>query len=445
MPIQLPASPISPFLRRMISEALDSVNGATALRRAVRKDGDWLTVGSRRFDLRQYEQVVVVGAGKATAPMARSIERMLGRRLHSGLVIVKYGHGLPTKRIIVKEAGHPVPDRAGLMAAAQLRNLASSLTSRDLLVVLLSGGASSLMPAPVPGITLGDKQRVTRQLLRSGAEISEINTVRKHLSSLKGGRLAESTRATVITLILSDVLGDDLSAIASGPTAPDRTTYDDAIACLKQYRLWSSVPHRVRTHLSRGRRGDFPETPKPRSPIFRRVHPQIIGNNRLALTAVERVATKAGFRTFLHSDALTGEARVAGKRFGTLAHDLLARRHRGSRPYCVMAGGETTVTVTGPGKGGRAQEFAVAAAKAIAGLPRVWAVAVGTDGTDGPTDVAGALVGGNTCAIAKRLGVDLDSALTENDTYPALKSLHSLITTGPTGTNVNDLYLLFIL
>ncbi|WP_455243503.1 glycerate kinase type-2 family protein [Petrachloros mirabilis] len=445
MTIQLPPSPIRPLLGRMLKQALESVKSEPALRRAVRKRGHILTVGSRRYDLRHYNRIAVVGAGKATAPMARAIEGVLGSRLHSGMVIVKYGHGVPTKQIVVEEASHPIPDKAGVIAAKRLRSLAASLSERDLLIVLLSGGASSLMPAPVPGISLADKQQVTKQLLRSGAEIAEINSVRKHLSSLKGGRLAEATKATVVTLILSDVLGDDLSAIASGPTAPDPTTYNGAVACLKRYKIWSKVPRAVRDHLERGRRGRLPETPKARSPVFRRVHNEIIGNSRLALDSLMRVARQAGLRTILLSMTMTGEARIVGKDFGALARKIIDKKRPVAKPCCLMAGGETTVTVKGGGKGGRAQEFAVAAAKVIGGLPNVWVAAVGTDGTDGPTDVAGALVGGQTQAQAERLGIDLDGSLNCNDTYPALKRLGSHIITGPTGTNVNDLYLLFVL
>ena len=222
--MQLPASPIRPLVTRMLTQALNASHAGKALRRTIQKDGERLTIGSRQYDLRDYERVVVVGAGKASATMARAIEPLLGRRLDSGLVIVKYGHAVSTTRITVEEAGHPVPDRAGQVATRRLLALTSSLTARDLLIVLLSGGASSLMPAPVPGVTLADKQRVSRQLLRCGARIGEVNTVRKHLSKIKGGRLAASTKATIITLILSDVLGDDLSAIASGPTVPDPTT-----------------------------------------------------------------------------------------------------------------------------------------------------------------------------------------------------------------------------
>jgi glycerate 2-kinase len=442
--MQLPASPIRQLVTRMLREALNASHAGKALRRTIQKNGERLTIGSRLYDLRDYERVVVVGAGKASATMARAIEPLLGRRLDSGLVIVKYGHAVSTTRITVEEAGHPVPDRAGQAATRRLLALTSSLTARDLLIVLLSGGASSLMPAPVSGVTLADKQRVTRQLLRCGAGIGEINTVRKHLSKIKGGCLAVSTKATIITLILSDVLGDDLSAIASGPTAPDPTTYGQAVECLKRYRLWSSTPRSVRAHLEQGRRGQHAETPKPGAALFRRNHHEIIGNNESALAALTSTARSAGLRTVLFP-AFMGEARVAGAQMGSFARSVLARQGSKSKPCCLIAGGETTVTVKGRGRGGRAQEFAVAAAQAIAGRPNVWMAALGTDGTDGPTDVAGALVSGETWNRARRIGVDLSAALKRNDTYPALKRLRCHIITGPTGTNVNDLYLAFIL
>jgi glycerate 2-kinase len=442
--MQLPASPIRPLVTRMLRQALNASHAGKALRRTIQKNGERLTFGSRLYDLRDYERVVVVGAGKASATMARAIEPLLGRRLDSGLVIVKYGHAVSTTRITVEEAGHPVPDRAGQAATRRLLALTSSLTARDLLIVLLSGGASSLMPAPVPGVTLADKQRVTRLLLRCGAGIREVNMVRKHLSMVKGGHLAASTKATIVTLILSDVLDDDLSAIASGPTAPDPTTYDQAVDCLKRYRLWSSTPRSVRAHLEQGRRGRQAETPKPGAALFRRNHHEIIGNNELAIAALTSAARSAGLRTILYP-AFMGEARVAGAQMGSFARSVLVRQGSKSKPCCLIAGGETTVTVKGRGRGGRAQEFAVAAAQAITGLPNVWVAALGTDGTDGPTDVAGALVSGETWNHARRIGVDLSAALKRNDTYPALKRLRCHIITGPTATNVNDLYLAFIL
>jgi glycerate 2-kinase len=443
--MQIPPSPIRPLLKKLIVRGLAAVDARTAVARAISRNGEELVIGRRRYDLRRYERVVVVGAGKATAPMARAVEQRLGSRLHGGFVVVKYGHDLPTKRIVVAEAGHPVPDQSGQQAAARLCAMTADLGRRDLLIVLLSGGASSLLPAPVAGVTLADKQRTTQELLRCGATIREINTVRKHLSRIKGGRLAELTKATVVTLILSDVLGDDLSAVASGPTAPDPTTYQDAVTILKRYRIWQAIPQRVRRHLDRGCRGFVSETPKPGSSLFRRVHHHIVGNNAAAVTAVTRAARAAGIRTLVHTPALTGEACEAGKRFGAMARRIVCEGKPLQRPCCVVVGGETTVTVTGKGKGGRAQEFASAAALEIAGLAKVWVVAIGTDGTDGPTDAAGAVIDGNTVAHAQRLSVDLKNALKRHNTYPALKRLHQLIFTGPTGTNVNDLYLLLVL
>jgi glycerate 2-kinase len=443
--MHIPRSPIRPLLKKLIGRGLAAVDAYEAVARAISRHDEELVIGRRRYDLRRYERVVVVGAGKATASMAQAVEQRLGPRLQSGFVVVKYGHGLPTKRIVVAEAGHPVPDQSGQRAAARLCDVAAALGRRDLLIVLLSGGASSLLPAPTAGVTLADKQRTTQELLRCGANIREVNAVRKHLSRIKGGRLAELTGASVVTLILSDVLGDDLSAIGSGPTAPDPTTYDDAVAILKRYRIWRAVPHRVRRHLDRGCQRFLSETPKPGSSLFRRVHHHIVGSNAAAVAAVILAAREAGLRTLVQRQALTGEARDEGKRFGLLARKIVRENKPLQKPCCVVAGGETTVTVTGKGTGGRAQEFAVAAALEIAGLAKVWVVAIGTDGTDGPTDAAGAVVDGHTVARAQRLSVDLTGSLTRHNTYPTLKTLQQLIITGPTGTNVNDLYLILVL
>ncbi len=445
MTFQLPASPATPLLKALIGQALKAVDAEQAVRRALSKNGHVLSIGRRRYDLRKYDRIVAVGAGKATAPMARAIEHVLGPRLQGGLVIVKYGHAVRTEKILVREAGHPLPDQAGRRGADRIRAIAESLTSRDLLFVLLSGGASSLLPAPATGLTLADKHRVTQQLLRCGATIREVNTVRKHLSAVKGGRLAEATKATIVTLILSDVLGDDVSAIASGPTVPDPTTFQDAVKCLKRYGIGRSIPLRVRRYLDRGCRGLIPETPKPGARRFRTVQHYIVGNIEAAVVAATRSARAAGLRTKVHSFGVTGEASCAGKAFGSMARRIVESGDSVRRPCCIVAGGETTVTVTGHGKGGRAQEFALAAARQIEGLKNVWIAAIGTDGTDGPTDVAGAVVTGETVARARRLGVDLNRALARHDTYPALKRLNSHIVTGATGTNVNDLYLLLIL
>jgi glycerate 2-kinase len=311
--------------------------------------------------------------------------------------------------------------------------------------VLLSGGASSLLVAPASDLTLVDKQRTTALLLRSGATIQHLNTVRKHLSAIKGGRLVAATKAQVVSLILSDVIGDDLGTIGSGPTAPDPTTYEDARGVLKQFGLWTQVPTRVREHIVAGCRGEYGETPKPGSTLFRRVQNVLIGNNAAAVQAVERTAKRLGLRPVVLASTLTGEAREAAKVFGAVAREIASTGRPASRPTCLISGGELTVTVRGPGRGGRAQEFALAASMEIAGLPDVWIAGFGTDGTDGPTDVAGAVVDGTTMKRATQVGIDLGEMLRRNDAYPVLKKLQSHIATGPTGTNVNDLYLLLAL
>ncbi len=445
MPLTLPASPARSILRRVIGAGLRAADPAHGLLSRVHRTGHRLQVGRRSYDLRSFERVVAVGAGKASARMAQALERVLGPYLDSGLMVVKTGHRLHATRITVVEAGHPVPDRAGLKAAKRLRDRVAELGARDLLIVLLSGGASSLIPAPVDGVSLADKQTLTQLLLRSGATIREINVVRKHLSTIKGGRLAEATRARIVTLILSDVIGDDLTAIGSGPTTPDPSTYRDAIGIMKQRRIWTKAPASIRRHLQRGDRGDVGETPKPGTARFRRVQHEIIGNNETALAAAAQAATRGGLRTVLFSTPFVGEASRTGKTFVSLAERLSEGKGMLRRPYCIVAGGETTVTVTGRGKGGRAQEFAAAAAYELADLHKVWVAAVGTDGTDGPTDVAGAVVSGGTLEQAKRNKVNLRRALAQHNTYPALHALKSHIVTGPTGTNVNDLYLLLAL
>lgn len=433
------------LLGRLITSGLQAVDPALALRRHVKRRGAVLYIDRKRYDLRDFSRIVAVGAGKASGRMAAALEEILGHWLSSGLVVVKYGHTTFTKKVGLIEAGHPVPDQTGQKAAGKLLTLVGDLSSRDLVFVLLSGGASSLLPAPAPGLTLSDKQRTTQLLLRSGATIHEINTVRKHLSSLKGGRLVAATSAGIIALILSDVIGDDLGTIASGPTTADPTTYHDACAILRRYHIWQKVPSRVQEHLLLGKRGKRAESPKPGSALFRRVHNEMIGNNRAAVDAVAREARRAGLHPLLLSTSLTGEAREAARLFAAIGREIMNAGRPLKRPACVLAGGELTVTVQGGGQGGRAQEFALAAAQEIAGFHNIYVAAFGTDGTDGPTDAAGAVVDGQTVIRAARLGLNAADALRCNDAYPLLKKLGNLIITGPTGTNVNDLYMLIVL
>ncbi len=308
MPVLLPASSAPPLLKKLIAAGLSAADPYDLLLHRVSLREQSLRVGRRVYDLRRIDRVVAVGAGKGSARMAEALEQVLGARLDGGLVVVKPAHRAPTERVTIVEAGHPIPNRAGLRAAGRLQRLIRGLQPRDLLFVLLSGGASSLLPAPVPGVSLTDKQRTTDLLLKSGATIHEMNTVRKHLSLLKGGQLAAMTEARIVTLILSDVIGDDIATIGSGPTAPDPTTFADAIGVLKRRRVWSLTPAAVRRYLSNGRKGIVPETLKPGSRRLQRVHREIIGNNRVMLRAVARTAQAAGLRTRLLSIALVGEA-----------------------------------------------------------------------------------------------------------------------------------------
>ncbi|WP_447978672.1 glycerate kinase type-2 family protein [Candidatus Nitrospira bockiana] len=445
MDIAVPQPRVRALLVRLLTSALQSVDPGEAIARMLTRRGAVLRIGRDRYDLSRYRRIAVIGAGKASARMAAALEQTLGPFVSDGLVVVKYGHRSPTNRITIVEAAHPVPDAAGVRAARKTLALVNSLTADDLVFVLLSGGASSLWPAPAPGLSLADKQRTTDLLLRSGATIHEINSVRKHLSAIKGGRLAAATQASVISLVLSDVLGDDLGTIGSGPTAPDPSRYTDAITVLKRRGVWSRVPPAVRSHLLRGRAGKIAESPKPGDPAFRNIRHYVVANNRAAVETLAREATRAGMRPLILSTTLIGEAREAAKWFGALGRELCASNRPAPRPACLIAGGELTVTIRGPGRGGRAQEFALAAAREIAGLPGLWVAAFGTDGTDGPNEAAGAVVSGETWAQAVERGLDPDRFLQDNDSYAFFTRAGGHVMTGPTGTNVNDLYLLIAL
>ena len=447
MPVQITIRP--PRVRRLLTSWLEAslaaVNPERAIRNNVRLNGTDLLLGGRRYSLRGIRRLVIVGAGKASARMASELDRCLGKWPVEGLVVTTPGQQNIGHRVTVVEAGHPVPSRAGLQAAKRVLRLVQNLTSHDLLFVLLSGGASSLWPVPAPGLTLVDKQRVTQLLLRSGATIQELNTVRKHLSSIKGGQLATRTHARVITLLLSDVVGDDLSCIGSGPTVPDLTTFEEASRILRERRLWSRLPARVQMHLHKGCSGELPDTPKPGHPAFRHGHHLLLATNTTAIAALARAARQHGIRPLVLSNSLTGEAQEIAKVFGAMARSIVTQSQPLASPCCVIAGGELTVTVRGQGQGGRAQEFALAAAQEVRGLPNVWIAGFGTDGRDGPTDVAGAVVSGATADHAQTQELNLDNLLRQNDSYHAFQQLGGHIRTGPTGTNVGDLYLLLVL
>lgn len=393
----------------------------------------------RKFD--RFERVFVLGAGKAGATMARAAERVLGSRITAGLINVKDGHLAKLRRIELNECGHPIPDARGVEGARRIAELASNAGAGDLVLCLISGGGSALLPLPAEGITLEDKQETTRHLLACGATIHEINAVRKHLSAIKGGHLAMLARpAKVMALLLSDVTGDDLSVIGSGPTAPDESTFADALAVLDRYHIRAKVPQPVRDRLEAGERGEFAETPKQ----LNNVQNVIVGSNRLAVDAAERKAKELGYRTLVLSTTIEGETRDVARMHAAMAREIVASNRPARKPACLLSGGETTVTLHGTGLGGRNQEFALAAALDIAGTQRVVVLSAGTDGTDGPTDAAGAIADSETIHRSTTLGLDAKRSLAGNDSYHFFDSLGDLVKTGPTGTNVMDIHVILV-
>ena len=422
--------------------ALDAANPRIAIHRHVRREGENLLVDGAVYDLGP-GRVVVVGAGKACAAMAAAVEEVLGDRIRDGVVVVKDGYALPLRRIRVTQAGHPVPDARGAEGTSAILGLLTETRPEDLVIVLISGGGSALLPAPVAGIDLIEKQAMTRALLACGATIEEINAVRKHCSRIKGGQLARALfPARSLTLILSDVIGDPLDAIASGPTVPDTTTYGEALEVLRRYRVEDRIPVSILRHLERGARGEIPETPKAGDPCFATAHHCIVGNNFQSLLAARDRAARLGFQALLLTTALKGESREVAKVLAALLLEMRRSGHPLSPPACLLLGGETTVTVRGNGKGGRSQELVLAGAIAIAGGRDLVIWSAGTDGTDGPTDAAGAVADGDTWARAKEVGLDPLRALEENDAYHFFEGLGDLIKTGPTLTNVMDVILL---
>jgi hydroxypyruvate reductase len=427
----------------IFNAGLKSADPYAAVRQHVDINHDRLIIAGRTYDLAGIRGVFLVGCGKAAARMAVALEQILGSRISAGVVVVKYGHGVSLQRIKVVEAGHPIPDQAGVEGARQVYDLVANAAAMDLIFMVISGGGSALLPLPVEGLSLADKQHTTEVLLASGARIQEVNALRKHLSQLKGGRLATlADPAQVIALILSDVVGDELEAIASGPTVPDTTTFQDCLEILRRYHLQGKVSPAVLSFLQRGARGEVGETAKPGEEVFKKVQNVIVGSNRLALAAGQARAQALGYRTHLLSSAIEGESRsVAVSLIGDLKVML---RHRPSvdQPVCLISGGETTVTIHGDGLGGRNQELALAAAIAAAGLENVVVLSAGTDGTDGPTEAAGGIIDGATVSRGAALGLDASEFLARNDSYHFLRATGDLLITGPTFTNVMDLQII---
>jgi len=424
--------------RRIVNAAIAAADPAAAVARALSATPEGLAACGRAFPLEG--RLFVVAVGKASQAMAAPAIAALEDRLTGGIVVLPRGYGRALgacyPRIAVLEARHPLPDAAGMEAAGRVMALVRGMGERDLCLFLLSGGGSSLLPLPHPRISLEDKIETTRLLLRSGADITETNTVRTHISAIKGGRLAEGARGCIVTLAISDVAGDALGFIASGPTVPDPTTFAEALDVLSRRGLGDRVPGRVRLLLEDGAAGRIAETPKS---LPDRHAAEIVASNATAVSAAMREAAAAGFTPHLLTAPLAGEARNAGRMLARIAKDVRDRGVPVAPPACVLAGGETTVTVKGSGAGGRNQETTLAAAIALEGEPGILLASFATDGVDGPTESAGAYASGETAVAGRRAGLDPLACLADNDSAAFLSAAGELIVTGPTGTNVNDI------
>ena len=427
----------------MFAAALKAADPVEAVGRFFRREGGQLIVGGRRYALTSFNRVLVIGAGKAGAAMGLAVEKALGNRINEGWINTKYGHGAALRRIHVHECGHPVPDEAGMEGARKMVALAGTAGARDLVIALISGGASALAPSPAPPITLAQKQETTKLLLACGANIHEINAIRKHISTLKGGQLARAAApATVIALMLSDVIGDSLESIGSGPTAPDPSTFAQCLRLLDSYGIAAKVPAAVRRRLEQGASGAIAETPKTGDAAFARVQNVIVGSNTLAVDAAAATARQLGYRTMVLSTRIEGETRDVAGVHAAILKEMRAAGRPLREPACLISGGETTVTLRGNGLGGRNQEFALAAAISLAGMKDVCVLSGGTDGTDGPTDAAGAVANGGTVQLAAASGMDAGDFLARNDSYRFFDPLGLLLKPGPTRTNVMDVRIL---
>ena len=446
----LPLDQLKKIATGIFLRAVSAVDPSKRLREIITVEEDTLRVktderSEELFHLRAFKNIYLIGTGKASAPMAQTMEDLLADRISSGVITTKGGHRLPLKRIELIEAGHPIPDRNGLEGAHRIRSLLKNSGPEDLVLVVLSGGGSALLPLPVEGITLEEKQEATQLLLDCGADIKEMNTVRKHISQIKGGWLARwAYPSTVLAFILSDVVGDPLDVIGSGPTVPDSSTFEDAWGILRKYNLIREVAPSIQKHLQLGREGRAQETPKPGESAFERVHNLLIGSNILALRAAQQEASSCGFHTFILSSSIVGETKEVARFHAAIAKEMMMSGNPISKPACMISGGETTVTIRGRGRGGRNQEFALAGALEIQGLERVVLLSGGTDGTDGPTDAAGAIADHTTVNRALAMGLHPKTHLEENDAYPFFEKLGDLLITGPTRTNVMDVHILLI-
>lgn len=430
---------------RIFQKGVQAVEPGAAVKKYCRLEDRKLLVGEMVYDLSLFKRLYVIGTGKATAPMAAAIEDLLGSRIAGGIINVKYKHTAELDRINLREAGHPVPDNNGQQGAEAIYNLVKEAGDDDLVICLISGGGSALLPLPFAGLTLKDKQDTTNVLLSCGATIHEINAIRKHTSMIKGGRLAQAAYpATLISLMLSDVVGDDLDVIASGPTVPDSSTYEDCLNIFNKYNITKKLPETVVKHIKAGVSKKVAETPKPGNPVFEKTYNLVIGSNIEAIMTAKQEAENLGYNTLVLSSMIEGETRQVALVHGAIAREILKTGYPLPPPACILSGGETTVNITGKGLGGRNQEFALAAAIDITGKENIVVLSGGTDGTDGPTDAAGAIVDTTTLRRAKVLGLDPYHFLSNNDSYHFFEKTGDLLMTGPTNTNVMDLRIMLI-
>jgi glycerate 2-kinase len=437
-------------LRAIYTAAITAVNPEMAVENHVKLNRDTLILLSegshvREFQLERYKNIYVVGSGKATAPMAGAIEKILADKISRGLITVKYGYLEDLSKIEIVEASHPIPDMNGVAGARRIMDIIQEAEEDDLVISLISGGGSALLPLPYNTISLEEKGKTTDLLLKSGATIHELNSVRKHLSQVKGGNLARAAYpATVINLMISDVVGDDMDVIASGPFVPDKSTFSGAMEILKRYDLINKIPESVRKHIQDGIDGAIEETPKEGSDIFKKVTNLIIASNIIALKAAQKEAEKRGYNSIILSSLFEGETRDVAYFHAAIAKEVLASSHPVERPACIISGGETTVTVRGEGLGGRNMEFAMHAAVFIDGYDNILMASIGTDGTDGPTDAAGATADGKTVRNADERDLDITEYIRNNDSYHFFQGINDLIITGPTNTNVMDIRIIIV-
>ena len=429
-----------------LESALNAVDPKQIIRSKLSLKNSILKVNGYSFDLKKFRNIYVVGGGKASGSMAEAVEQILGKLVTNGLVNVPHGSKHKTEIIKLHEASHPIPDEAGVKGTRRMLKIAEQAKKDELIICLISGGGSSLMPLPRGEISITNKRKITENLLKCGATINEINTVRKHISDFKGGWLAKKAYpATILNLILSDVVGDPLDFIASGPTVPDSTTFSDAIKVLKKYGLWGKAPESIKKVLSDGEKALIPETPKAEDEAFEKVYNVVVGNNRFASLAACEHLKSAGLNTLLLTSTMEGEAKHVGVILASIAREVFVSGNPILKPAGIIAGGETTVTVTGKGLGGRNQEIVLAAALKLGSMDGVVVASLSTDGVDGPTDAAGAIADGKTLTRVAQMELNPEEFLAENNSYKFFSKLGDLLFTGPTGTNVDDVSVIVVL